>query len=315
MTPTLRLASLACTAALFGACATLAPPDLVEARGAYTTAAAGPAATLSPTALYDAQKALERANHEFAENGNSAAVHDLAYVAMRKTELADVEARIETDRRRIAAAAKAGVVVRDQQLKSGQVALADSQEQLRSQRASSDALAVGMKAENDAQGQALQRSEVQAEVEKQGRLTAEAKLAGAMKDLATIAAIKEDERGMVITLSGSVLFPSGKSTLLESAKTKLTQVAEALKAQSDDKNMIVEGHTDSRGSDAVNQPLSLARATSVRDFLVGRGVDATRISAVGRGSTAPLLDNKSAENRANNRRVEIVITTRAMTAN
>jgi outer membrane protein OmpA-like peptidoglycan-associated protein len=79
--------------------------------------------------------------------------------------------------------------------------------------------------------------------------------------------------------------------------------------------MIVEGHTDGRGSNAVNQPLSLARATAVRDFLVERGVEATKISAVGRGSSAPLLDNKSSENRANNRRVEIVITTRAITAN
>ncbi len=111
----------------------------------------------------------------------------------------------------------------------------------------------------------------------------------------------------MITLSGSVLFASGKYDLLETAKTKLDQVAEALKAQTDDKKIVVEGHTDSRGSDSTNQPLSLNRATAVENYLISRGVDPTKISAVGIGSSRPLVDNNSPENRANNRRVEIVI--------
>jgi outer membrane protein OmpA-like peptidoglycan-associated protein len=113
----------------------------------------------------------------------------------------------------------------------------------------------------------------------------------------------------VITLSGSVLFASGKYVLLETAKTKLDQVAEALKAQGDDRKMIIEGHTDSQGSDAINVPLSLNRANAVREYLISRGVDANKVTAVGIGSSRPLLDNGSAENRANNRRVEIVIQT------
>jgi outer membrane protein OmpA-like peptidoglycan-associated protein len=112
---------------------------------------------------------------------------------------------------------------------------------------------------------------------------------------------------MVITLSGSVLFASGKFALLNTAMTKLDQVAEALKAQDADKRMVVEGHTDSQGSDKINQPLSLNRGNAVRDYLVSRGVASEKITAVGLGSTRPIVDNKSAENRANNRRVEIVI--------
>ena len=128
-----------------------------------------------------------------------------------------------------------------------------------------------------------------------------------MKDLAAVAAVKEEARGMVITLSGSVLFASGKFALLNTAMTKLDQVAEALKAQDADKRMVVEGHTDSQGSDKVNQPLSLNRGNAVRDYLVSRGVASEKITAVGLGSTRPIVDNKSAENRANNRRVEIII--------
>jgi outer membrane protein OmpA-like peptidoglycan-associated protein len=89
--------------------------------------------------------------------------------------------------------------------------------------------------------------------------------------------------------------------------TKLDQVAEALKAQDSDKRMIVEGHTDSQGSDRINQPLSLNRAGAVRDYLVAHGVESDKISAVGMGSSRPLVNNKNAENRANNRRVEIII--------
>ena len=146
------------------------------------------------------------------------------------------------------------------------------------------------------------------------RQSAEAKLAGAMKDLASIAAVKEEARGVVITLSGSVLFASGKYALLNTAMTKLDQVAEALKAQDGNKHMVVEGHTDNMGSDATNQPLSLNRAKAVRDYLVGRGVAADKITAVGLGSTHAITDNKTAENRANNRRVEIVIGTASVTA-
>jgi outer membrane protein OmpA-like peptidoglycan-associated protein len=190
----------------------------------------------------------------------------------------------------------AGVVVRDKQVKGAQAALSTTRQQLNEERRDSNA-----------KTEEMEKTAEQLAAEKTARADAESKLAGARKDLAAIAAVKEDARGMVITLSGAVLFASNKFTLLNTAMTKLDQVAEALKAQGSEKRMVVEGHTDSQGSDRINQPLSLNRANAVRDYLVSRGVDADKIRAVGLGATRPLLDNRNAENRANNRRVEIVI--------
>ena len=111
---------------------------------------------------------------------------------------------------------------------------------------------------------------------------------------------------MVITLSGSVLFASNKDTLLPAAKERLGQVADALKTQ-DDHKIVVEGHTDSQGSADLNQGLSDRRAQSVVTFLVSRGVPADKIRAEGLGPTRPVADNGTAEGRANNRRVEIIV--------
>jgi outer membrane protein OmpA-like peptidoglycan-associated protein len=67
------------------------------------------------------------------------------------------------------------------------------------------------------------------------------------------------------------------------------------------------GHTDSSGTDAINNPLSLNRAASTRDYLVARGVPISRVAIDGRGSREPLVANDSAVNRAKNRRVEIFV--------
>ncbi len=299
-------------------CASVAPSQLIEARNAYATSSQGLARTLTPTELYDAKKVLDKANAEFELNGDTLAVRDYAYVTRRKVELADVKARTEVDRRNIAEAVRQGVVARDTQVTNTRAALDDTRAQLKDERAANDAQTTAMRASNDAtnsamkatnaaQGQELERSNAKFEAERAARMTSDAKLAGAMKDLATIAAIREESRGLVITLSGSVLFASGQYALLETAKTRLDQVAIALKAQNEDRKMVVEGHTDTMGSDATNQPLSLNRATAVRDYLVNVGVDPNRISAVGLGSKHPLLSNSNAENRANNRRVEIIV--------
>jgi outer membrane protein OmpA-like peptidoglycan-associated protein len=289
------LASIAFTGLLSG-CATTAPAELVQARTAYTASNSGLAAKLTPTELHDAWIVLAKANKEFDEHGDTTMCRDYAYIAQRKLELADVKARTELDRQKIAEAAAAGVVVRDSQVKNARAALSSTREQLKDERRDSNAKTAE-----------IERTAEQLEAEKEARATAEARLAGAMKDLATIAAIKEDSRGMVITLSGSILFASNRYALLNTAMTKLNQVAEALKAQDADRRMVVEGHTDSQGSDRINQPLSVNRANAVRDYLVSRGVDSDKITAVGMGSSRPLVDNRNAENRANNRRVEIII--------
>ncbi|MBL9037869.1 MAG: OmpA family protein [Archangium sp.] len=277
-------------------CATVAPPQLVDARNAYSASNAGLASRMAPTELYEAKKVLDKANAEFSEHGDTLEVRDYAYIAKRKIELAEAKARTEIDRQSIAEAAKMGVAVRDEQVRQTKAELSATREQLSQERTASTQNA-----------RELEKTAAELEAEKQARQAAEDKLAGAMKDLATVAAVKEEARGVVITLSGSVLFASGKDTLLETAKVKLDQVAETLKDDMSDQKMVVEGHTDSQGSDAVNEPLSRARAAAVREYLVQRGVDANKITSVGMGSRRPLVDNATAENRANNRRVEIVV--------
>jgi outer membrane protein OmpA-like peptidoglycan-associated protein len=145
-------------------------------------------------------------------------------------------------------------------------------------------------------------AEAKAELER-----VEKKLSAALKSLDEIASVKEEKRGVVITLSGSVLFATGKSELLAIAKDRLNEVAKAVKDQGY-KAIVVEGHTDSRGSDTANEELSLRRAEAVRVHLVSQGIDANKITAVGRGEATPVASNESAEGRANNRRVELVVT-------
>ena len=78
--------------------------------------------------------------------------------------------------------------------------------------------------------------------------------------------------------------------------------------------VFIVGHTDSTGTDAINNPLSVARANSVRDYLATRGVDTRRVRTEGRGSREPVASNQSDAGRAHNRRVEIFLAERAAVA-
>jgi outer membrane protein OmpA-like peptidoglycan-associated protein len=301
-------------AAILGGCASVAPAVLVDARNAYESSSNGLAGKMTPTELYDAEKVLDKANREFAANGDTPKVHDYSYIAMRKIELANIKARIEVDRQSIAESERKSVAARDAQLnaanehlKQTQEQLADTRDQMKDERNANALTTAQLQDANNAKTQALEDAESKLDAEKRARMEAERRLGSAMRDLEAVAAVKQETRGVVITLNGSVLFPSGKYDLLETARARLDQVAEALKAQTDEKRMVVEGHTDNRGSDAINDPLSFNRASAVREYLISRGVDSNKITAVGMGSRRPLVDNSSAENRANNRRVEIII--------
>jgi len=288
---------LVACAGFLGSCAATAPKELVNARAAYGRATNGPAAQVAPADLHVANQALAKAEQSFRNDPDSYQTRDLAYVAQRKSELATAKASITIEQRNQAQS-------KDEFQRTQGTILSQTKSDLgetRTELATSERS--GM------------RTAEQLEVERQARMSAEAKLAGAMKDLATVAAVKEETRGVVITLSGGVLFASGKYALLNTAKAKLDQIAAALMAQDGNKRMVVEGHTDNIGSDQTNQPLSVNRAAAVRDYLVSRGVDAEKIGAVGLGATKPIVDNKTSENRANNRRVEIVIQNDARTSN
>lgn len=129
----------------------------------------------------------------------------------------------------------------------------------------------------------------------------------ALAELQKAGAVKQDERGTVLTLSGSVIFASGQTTLLPSARSKIAEVATALQNGDPSAQIVVEGHTDSVGAAEMNKELSLERAQTVRDALVESGVSPDRIQVEGFGEERPVADNGSQDGRANNRRVEIVV--------
>ena len=267
------LSSILVTAA--GCSPPLPPKELVQARTAYASAEKGPATQQAPAELHVAKLALEQAERAFNEDSDSAETKDYAYVAARKAELADASARTLIAQKEKEQADRDAQHLTGEQLKSAQRDLASTKNELAS--------------------------------EKVAREAAEKKAAMALADLKKLAEVKQDTRGMVLTLSGGVLFATDQATLLPAAVIKLNEVADALVKGSPDSNITVEGHTDSQGQRQYNMDLSKKRADAVRDQLVARGVASDRIKSVGYGPDKPLVDNKTAENRANNRRVEIVV--------
>ncbi|MFV0565554.1 MAG: DUF5723 family protein [Flavobacteriaceae bacterium] len=102
----------------------------------------------------------------------------------------------------------------------------------------------------------------------------------------------------------TILFDTGKSTISAKSNVVLSDIVGVLK-EYPNARFAIEGHTDSVGSDALNLRLSEQRANAVKDYLVGNGIDAGRLTAQGFGETRPLADNTTREGRERNRRVEI----------
>lgn len=111
-----------------------------------------------------------------------------------------------------------------------------------------------------------------------------------------------------IDIKEKVFFDTGKATIQARSNALLDDVAKLLVANPQVGNVDVEGHTDSLGSTELNTKLSQARAEAVKAYLVGKGVDAARLTATGFGPTRPAADNKTAAGREQNRRVEFTIT-------
>jgi outer membrane protein OmpA-like peptidoglycan-associated protein len=113
-----------------------------------------------------------------------------------------------------------------------------------------------------------------------------------------------------LNIPSDISFDTGRSDIKSNLRPVLDQFAQGLSDQPNTELRIV-GHTDSTGSDSINNPLSVNRASSARDYLVSRGVDAHRIQIDGRGSREPIADNNSDAGRAANRRIEIFLAERA----
>jgi outer membrane protein OmpA-like peptidoglycan-associated protein len=276
--------------------AAVPPPELVNARTAVDKAAAGPAAKLAPAQLDTAKQALAKAESTWEDEGSDdPRTKDLAYIAQARAEIAEAEAgRVKAEQDRKFA---------DKDFKESQL---DALKSTKSQVEQTKAEAEKTKAQLESEKRALDtEKKARAEAEKRSA-EAEKKLASAMASLHEIAKVKEESRGMVITLSGAVLFATGKSTLLPIAQDKISEVAKALKDQGY-KGLLVEGHTDAQGSADKNMVLSQQRAEAVRSHLINQGIPSDKIRAQGIGSSRPVAENSSAEGRANNRRVEIIV--------
>jgi OOP family OmpA-OmpF porin len=114
-----------------------------------------------------------------------------------------------------------------------------------------------------------------------------------------------------VTYAADAFFDFDKSVLKPEGKAKLDDLTGKVKGINLEV-IIAVGHTDSVGSDAYNQKLSVARAESVKAYLVSKGIEKNRVYTEGKGEKQPVADNKTAEGRAKNRRVEIeVVGTRA----
>jgi outer membrane protein OmpA-like peptidoglycan-associated protein len=109
--------------------------------------------------------------------------------------------------------------------------------------------------------------------------------------------------GARLVLEGVTFKPSSNNLTPESLAV-LDRVVEGLKG-SPDVRLLIEGHTDSNGADAANMKLSKARADAVRDYFIGKGIAKSRLETKGYGETKPVADNKTADGRARNRRVEL----------
>lgn len=125
-----------------------------------------------------------------------------------------------------------------------------------------------------------------------------------------VAVTQTADNQLKLNIPSDISFDSGRYDIKPQLRPILDQFASGLNNQPNTEIRIV-GHTDSTGSDSVNNPLSISRAASARDHLVAAGVDGRRIQIEGRGSREPVADNQTEAGREKNRRIEIFLAERA----
>ncbi|MEO8544756.1 MAG: OmpA family protein [Burkholderiaceae bacterium] len=128
-----------------------------------------------------------------------------------------------------------------------------------------------------------------------------------------VAVTQTADNQLKLEIPSDISFDTGRSDIKPNLRPILDQFASGLANQPNTEVRII-GHTDNVGSDAVNNPLSLQRAQSARDYLTSRGVNASRIMIEGRGEHEPIATNATAEGRAHNRRVEVYLAERGAVA-
>jgi outer membrane protein OmpA-like peptidoglycan-associated protein len=266
-----RVLLIGSIAILLAACAT-APQrsePLEQARAQIQSLSQEPLAQEAAARdLEAARKSLQQAESALQQKQPASIVDHLAYIARRHAEVG--EARVSEARSRQEVA-----------------------------RAQDDRNKILM----DSRTREASNAQAQADNAKGQTQAAQAQLASAQQQLADLQAKKTD-RGVVVTL-GDVLFDTGQATLKPGASLALNRLATFLNANSQTK-VIIEGHTDSRGSEEYNEALSERRARAVASELMSRGISADQLQPLGRGRGYPVASNETPEGRQQNRRVEIV---------
>jgi outer membrane protein OmpA-like peptidoglycan-associated protein len=292
------------TAVLAGGCAISpqANQQLEDARAAYRTAAADPAVQASaPAELKSAQDALQDAERMAQKGEPSELVEHNAYLAEQRSRIALRTADI---RRSEASIAAAGEERRRLQVEAREREAAAAREQARQAELQAQQAET---ARREAEARAAQLEHARIENEKQ--TTAQAELGAELKRLESELAdmrAKQTDRGWILTLKNELLFDAGGATLKPGAQRALDNLAQFL-TKYPDRDIAIEGFTDSTGTKELNQQLSEKRAWAVKAALVARGIQSTRIDARGYGPSFPVASNGTPTGRQLNRRVEIVI--------
>jgi outer membrane protein OmpA-like peptidoglycan-associated protein len=276
----------------------------------------------APLALGEAERALRTAE---TSTGNDTYRIHLIYMADRRIQIARTVAQheqLEDEYIRLSDE-RNDLLVRASQKETEQARREAEQARMISEATAEDARRAREEAEMAARREAeSQRSAVQAQEEAaQARALAassvtEAELARREAELATEQAntlrrqlenlqLRQTESGVVVTL-GDVLFETGQTDLREEAMASLVEVVDLLQSEPD-KDIKIEGHTDSTGNAETNLKISQQRADSVLNALVSLGVDANRISSAGMGQDFPIATNETEEGRAQNRRVDVIL--------
>jgi outer membrane protein OmpA-like peptidoglycan-associated protein len=276
--------------------------QLEEARAAYRTAAADPAVQASAQAeLKSAQDALQDAERMAEKGEPSELVEHNAYLAEQRSRIALRTADI---RRSEASIAAAGEERRRIQLEAREREAAAAREQAQQAQVQAQQAELARK---EAEARAAQLEHARIENEKQS--TARAELGAELKRLESELAdmrAKQTDRGWILTLKNELLFDAGGATLKPGAQRALDNLAQFL-TKYPDRDIAIEGFTDSTGTKELNQQLSEKRAWAVKAALVARGIQSTRIDARGYGPSFPVASNGTPTGRQLNRRVEIVI--------
>lgn len=271
----------AAIALALSACATTKDdiPELQAARAVVAQVQSSPLVDRAAANVNEATKALAAANEAAAKGKDIDVIEQYSYVATRNAQIANEKI--------LAAQA-------EEAIRQGEAERQTVMAQARTHEANAARLQA-QQARNETQAALSEAQRAQMDREE-----AERQLQS-LKDLNA----KRTDRGLVLTL-GDVLFDVNKSSLKPGAMNTMDRLAAFLK-QGEGRSVVVEGHTDSTGSEEYNLELSRMRADAVRTALVERGVKADQIQATGKGEATPVASNDNAGGRQQNRRVEIII--------